>query len=218
MKDTAKIYRNRFPKREYMSRQTVWTVLTKHFFQNYISQDDTVLDIGAGYCEFLKVVRCKHKVAVDINSDTKKFAPIGTEVINSDAAKLPHRFNNRVDVVFISNLLEHLESKEKILKVLEQCHKVLKQGGKILILQPNIDLVKEKYWSFFDHKMPLNGDSVLEALELSGFEVRRFIRNFLPYTTKIKTPKSYFLVWLYLKIPTFLRPFVGQSFFVGVKK
>ncbi|EKD66949.1 MAG: hypothetical protein ACD_48C00660G0001, partial [uncultured bacterium] len=120
---------------------------------------------------------------------------------------------HKAHVVFMSNFLEHLESKDEVLAVLIAARSLLKKGGTILIMQPNIDLVKERYWDFFDHKVALNGPSVVEALELAGFTTDVYIKRFLPYTAKSRyIPKIPPLTWLYLLLPEYLRPFAGQSF------
>jgi hypothetical protein len=43
--------------------------------------DSTVLEIGAGYCEFINSIRAKRKVAFDLNRDIKKFAKDSVEVV-----------------------------------------------------------------------------------------------------------------------------------------
>ena len=42
------------------------------------------------------------------------------------------------DVVFMSNFLEHLQSKQLVLDTFHEAYRTLKSGGKIIVLQPNI--------------------------------------------------------------------------------
>ena len=211
------IYRHRFPKEQWQSRNEIWSTLCKHFLQKYIKPSDVVMDMGAGYCEFLRHIKCYRKIAVDKNPDTKKFATSDIEVLREDVKEIPPKFFGKIDVIFMCNFLEHLNSKEELLQVLELSYQLLKKDGVLLVLQPNINLTKERYWSFFDHKLPLNEDSVKEVLQLAKFTLKQQIKRFLPYTTKSSLPQLPFLVWLYLKMPTFLRPFAGQSFFLANK-
>ena len=61
MKQIKKFYRNRFKNIEDNDRSNdltekrnkIWKILCKHFFQKMINRKDTLMDIGAGYCEFI---------------------------------------------------------------------------------------------------------------------------------------------------------------------
>lgn len=219
MKYVRDCYQHRFSEKENEQRNKIWKVLCASFFQKYIDKSATVIDIGSGYCEFINNIECGRKVAVDMNPDIKKFARKDVTVINKSIQEISEKFIGTADIVMMSNFLEHLDSKESALSVLKKANNLLKPGGKIIVLQPNIDLVREAYWNFFDHKLPFNESSLREGLSLSNFNVELFITRFLPYTTKTNVlPKNLFLVKLYLKIPPFLRPFAGMSLAIAVKK
>lgn len=217
-KNAEKTYRNRFDDLLNHQRGGAWRILCNKVFQHYVDPEDTVLDVGAGYCEFINNIKCKRKIAVDFNPDTKKYAANDVEVIQGKIGSLSNKLNGQIDVVFMSNFLEHLDSKEEVLSTIEKAGKLLKKEGILIIMQPNIDLVKENYWSFIDHKVPLNGASVIEALSISGFEIKKFTKHFLPYTSKSKLPLIPLLIKAYLSIPQILRPFAGQSLFVSIKR
>lgn len=211
-------YRTRFGNKDNIRRLSMWKILCESFLQKYIRKSDVVLDMGAGYCEFINTIKCRKKIAVDINPDTKEFSNKNVKVVASHALKVPPKYNSTIDVLFMSNFLEHLDSNEEVLAVLEKTYALLRNGGKVIIIQPNIDLVKESYWDFSDHKVALNTRSVKEVLKITGFTVDTFIERFLPYTTKkINLPFGDFLLKIYLIIPPFLRPFAGQSFIVAMK-
>ena len=217
MKNIATCYQLRFPDREIQSRRRLWSELCR-YFQRYIPVKATVMDIGAGYCEFINAIAARKKYAVDINPDTQKFASPGVRVLATDALAISKRFNGTIDRIFLSNFLEHLKTKEEVLAVLARVHGLLTGEGKLLILQPNIDLVKERYWDFFDHTVALNTRSLREGLTIAGFVVEEFTERFLPYTTKSFLPASPMLLRLYLLLPEWLRPFAGQSFVVASKR
>lgn len=217
MISTKSYYQQRFSAQENTKRQAIWKVLCRSVFQQFIDPSDVVADIGAGYCEFINNIVCDKKIAVDINPDTQKNAGSEVKVLLTEAVNIPKQYDGKIDCIFMSNFLEHLPSREAVLVVLKRAHKLLSRGGKILILQPNIDLTHEHYWDFLDHHVALNEKSLREALGLGGFTVTHFIKRFLPYTTKSNLPKSAFLVRLYLMIPASFRPFAGQSFCVGKK-
>lgn len=211
-------YENRFSSLGIKKKNKIWKILCEFCFQKFVKKSDTIIDIGAGYCEFINNISCTKKYAVDINPDTKKYANKNVVTLQSDASSLPKRFEGIADAVFISNFLEHLNSKEEVLEILMEAKKILKKNGKILILQPNIDLVKERYWDFIDHKIAINGASLQEALTITGFNTEVFIKHFLPYSmTNNIYPMPAFMIKVYLMIPPILRPLTGQSFVVAKK-
>lgn len=216
--EVKKFYRLRFSSSEKETKSRIWKILVRLIFQKYVKKTDTVLDLGAGYCEFINNIHCGKKIAVDLNPDTKKYANEDVEFIKTRADKIPNKLDGTIDIVFVSHFLEHLTSKNEIIVVLSRVNRLLKKGGKIMILQPNIDLVHDAYWDFIDHGVPLNTKSLREALENTGFKIDKFVIRFLPYTTKSRLAKygPAFLEF-YLFLPQLIRPFSGQSFVVAKK-
>ena len=152
-----KMYRRRFGK-DVEFRQKMYQVLCADFFQKYIPEDATVLEIGAGYCEFINNIRAKKKIALDLNPDIKKFAGDDVEAVIASSTDMKLMKNESIDVVFANNFFEHL-SKEDIVKTIREVNRVLKRGGKFIILQPNIRFCFKDYWMFFDHITPLDDRS-----------------------------------------------------------
>ena len=46
--------------------------------------------------------------------------------------------------------------------------RLLKPGGRVMVLQPNIRLTGPAYWDFIDHKVALTEKSLVEAAELAA--------------------------------------------------
>jgi hypothetical protein len=101
----------------------------------------------------------------------------------------------------MSNYLEHLPSAEAVVDQLRVAHDLVKPGGTVLVLQPNVRLVGGRYWDFIDHQTPLTERSLEEAGELAGLRTRRLIARFLPYTTKSRLPQHPLMVRAYLNFP-----------------
>ena len=203
-----KMYRRRFGK-DVGFRQKMYQVLCADFFQKYIPEDATVLEIGAGYCELINNIRAMKKIALDLNPDIKKFAGDDVEAVIASSTDMKLIKNESIDAVFANNFFEHL-SKEDIVKTIREVNRVLKRGGKFIILQPNIRFCFKDYWMFFDHITPLDDRSLSEILEINGFKVVECKPKFLPYTTKSKLPKSIFLLKLYLH-QLLLQPFILRT-------
>jgi SAM-dependent methyltransferase len=211
------LYQGRFNKKEVESKSLIWEVLCRHFFQDYVSPNDKVLDLGAGYCDFINNIQCREKLAVDLNDDTSLLAHANVTVQQASSTDLSFLTDESIDVVFTSNFLEHLRTKEEALQTFNEVHRILKKGGLFLILQPNIRHVGFEYWDFFDHHIALTEKSLIEGLLIKGFKMKRVISKFLPFTTKSKIPQHPFLVWLYLKVPLVWEVMGKQSFLVAEK-
>jgi SAM-dependent methyltransferase len=100
--------------------------------------------------------------------------------------------------VFMSNYLEHLESSDAVIDQLRIARDLLRPGGRVIVLQPNIRLVGPRYWDFIDHRVALTERSLLEAAELAGLRTVDLITRFLPYSTKGRLPSHPRLVRAYL--------------------
>lgn len=216
MKDyVLSIYADRFDKNA-EKRIVMWKILCEDYFQKFINKNDTVLDLAAGYCEFINNIDCKNKIAVDLNATTKKMANKDVKVYQALSTALPNELTSKVDVVFTSNFFEHLDSKNELIDTLKEIHRVLKPGGKLMVLQPNIRLVGAQYWDYVDHTLPLTEKSLQEAFHLTDFSIDFQKTRFLPYTANSKIPAIPLLIRLYLKIPLAQFLMGKQTFMVAI--
>ena len=88
MKDyVLSIYADRFDK-DAQKRDVMWKILCKDYFQKFIKPTDTVLDLAAGYCEFINHIKCEQKIAVDLNEKTKEKAVKGVKVYQALSTQL----------------------------------------------------------------------------------------------------------------------------------
>jgi SAM-dependent methyltransferase len=213
------IYLARFPEADRAAKTAVWTVLCRHFFQRYIGPQDVVLDVGAGFGEFLSNIQCGRRIAVDIEPLSGRRLPPGSDEILVPSHELSTRVPAAsVDVVFCSNFFEHLPDTATFLATLGEIRKVLRPGGRLLVLQPNIRLVGGAYWDFVDHHLPLTDRSLVEACESTGFSVTELIPRFLPYTTRSAVPQAPWLVRLYLMCRPAWWLMGGQTFLVATPR
>ena len=216
--DVEQLYRNRFDENDRASKAAVWQVLCRDVFSRWVRPEDTVVDLGAGFCEFINAARAKRRIAVDLNPDTARFAAREVEVQAASASDLHFLGNDTVDVVFSSNFLEHLSNKEEVAKAIRESLRVLRPGGTLMLMGPNVRLIPGVYWDFFDHHVPLSDRSLCELLALTGFKIVRVEPRFLPYTTHSGLPQASWLVALYLKLRPLSSSILGKQFFIVAKK
>jgi len=217
MENIEKVYRIRFNKEDLKEKLRIWKILTENFFQKYISSDDVVIDLAAGYCEFINNVKCKKKIAVDISLDVRKFAQKDVQVIINKSNNMKDIKANTADVVFVSNFFEHITTKE-IDDTMREIKRVLKSGGKLLILQPNIKYAYKQYWDYYDHITPISHMSLIECLHKHNFHIEEIRPKFLPFTTKSNLPNWSILIKLYLKLKIAQKMFGQQTFVYAVNK
>lgn len=210
--ELSKLYRDRFGDDDLAFKRAVWGILCARVFQRYVRPEDTVLDLGAGSCEFINAIRCTRKIAVDLNPDTAQHAQEAT-VLQVPSTDMHPVESASVDVVFSSNFFEHLPTKDDVLTTLREVHRVLRPEGTLMVLQPNIRYLAGRYWDYFDHHTPLTHVSMEEALRLTGFVPERVVPRFLPYTVKGTRIRSTLLVRLYLRL-RFLWPLLGRQMFI----
>lgn len=213
-----RIYRTRFGTEEMGGRIELWCVLCTHWFSHYIPAESTTVDLGAGACEFINNIVAEKKYAIDHNPDVVGHAAEDvTCIVDELATGLATLPDDHVDRIMVSNVFEHLPNRDYLYTCLAECHRVLKPGGKIIVMQPNIRVVKERFYDYSDHSLPLTEKGMAESLKSSGFALEEMRTRFLPYTTKSRYPRWPILVRLYLAFPPAHWLMGGQMFLVGRK-
>jgi len=208
------MYARRFSDEDAARRGGVWREITRHL-QRYLPPSGSVLDLACDRGAFINNIRAGERWAVDVR-DVREHLDPGVRFVRSDGLALLEHFDSETfDVVFMSNYLEHLESADAVIAQLKVVHQVLKVGGRIVILQPNIRLVGGSYWDFLDHKTALTEKSLEEATRAAGLVTDRLIARFLPYTTKSRFPQHPLFVCAYLAFPPAWLLLGRQTLYVG---
>ena len=207
------VYKQRFAGTEI--RQEMWDILVSDFFQKYVDKNDTVLDVPCGYGEFINKISCSKKYAVDINPDARKRVNKDVTFLLSSSTKMPLA-KNSIDKIFVSNFFEHL-TRSDIEKTIREFKRVLKPGGQVLVLQPNIRFAYKNYWMFFDHITAIDDRALEEIFNIIGLRPTEKILRFLPFTTHSRLPNKSVFVRLYLRLPFVWRILGKQSFLVFSK-
>lgn len=194
-------------------RDDVWRTLLDVLFAQWIPSESHVLDVGCGHGEFINNVQARTRSAIDLNPDTGPLLDADVNFFEQDCTEAWPVPPGSQSVVFSSNFIEHLPSKEHVMAMFRQAHDALEPGGRMILLGPNLRFLVGEYWDFFDHHVPLTDRSVAEALRASGFVVDVVHPKVLPYSMSTGRRYPMWVLRLYLKLPLAWR-FFGRQFLV----
>lgn len=194
-----------------VSRTAVWRHLCA-YLQRWIPADAEVLELGAGWCDFANNIRARRVVAMDLDGAVTTAAAEHVTAVVGNCADLSRFDAGSFDVVFASNLLEHLERPDAS-RLLAEAARVLRRGGQLLLLQPNFRLNPGRYFDDFTHVAIYTDVSLTDYLTAEGWTVTDVRARFLPLTLKSRGSRLTFLVPWYLRSP--VKPLAGQMLVVA---
>lgn len=211
---TDDVYSRRFGDREARKKDETWREIVR-YLARWIPEEAAVLDLGCDRGHFIRNVRARERWGTDVRDVSVHLGP-DVRFVRADGLRLREALPaEHFDVAFASNYLEHLSGPDAVVEQLRVAHDLLRPGGTLIVLQPNVSLLGGAYWDFIDHRVALNEHSLVEATGLAGFETQRLIRRFLPYTTKGALPQHPFLVRAYLALPPAWLVLGKQTLYVG---
>ena len=202
---TDRYFQTRFT--EDPRREILWRTLVQHYFQPQIPAESCVLELGAGYGNFINNVRAQRRIAQDQWPDFATHLVDGVESHVGPLDELSFLDDHSVDFVFASNLFEHV-SQEEFAAVLKQLRRKLRPAGTITLLQPNYRYAFREYFDDYTHRTVYTHVSLCDFLQANGYEVITCKPRFMPLTLKSRLKVSPSLIRLYLLSP--LKPMGKQ--------
>ena len=191
------IYQQRFSAAALESQRRLWKPICR-YLQRYVDANGVTLDLGAGTCHFINQIESREKFALDINAETiQRHAAQDVKTLVTDGSALEGLPPGSVDTVFASNVYEHFPSREAVATSFQQVSRLLRPGGRFIIMQPNFAYCYAVYFDFFDHRLAFTHRGMAEGLVSKGFEIEKLVSRFLPFTTKGRLPQAPSLVSLY---------------------
>jgi SAM-dependent methyltransferase len=178
----------------------LWQTLVKYYFSKFIGPEDTVLEMGAGYCNFINNVTAARKLALDIWDEFPNYAAPAVETHVGPVQELGWIADRSVDFAFASNLFEHVPQ-SVFSSVLSQLKRKLKPGGTLTLLQPNYRFAYREYFDDYTHITVYSDIAIRDFLEANGFEVIECHPRFMPLTIKSRFKVSPLLIRAYLISP-----------------
>ncbi len=210
------VYAQRFSDADAAAKNAIWREISA-FLQRYVPENGAVLDVACDRGDFIRNISASEKWATDLR-DVSSHLPQEIRFVQANGLEIDrHLPHEHFDVVFMSNYLEHLPGGEAVIEQLRVARMLLKPGGRVVVLQPNVRLVGPAYWDFIDHSTILTERSLVEAAELAELHTVEVIVRFLPYTTKSRLPQSPRLVRAYLAFRPAWRFLGKQTLYVGRK-
>lgn len=195
-------------------RAKVWRAIAE-FLQQYVNaESDTVLDLGAGYCDFINNIKGREKLAIDMNPAASRYCNEDVKFHCASVDDLSGLQANSIDVLFASNLLEHL-SDSQLDSAMREFNRVLKKGARVILMQPNYRYAYKEYFDDYTHKKIFTHVSLQDFFQANGFESVKVYAKFLPFSLKSRLPKSYILTKLYLHF--FYKPMAKQMLLIFKK-
>jgi SAM-dependent methyltransferase len=181
-------------------RRLLWRTLVDCVFQKQIPPEATVLELGAGYGDFINSVKARRRIAVDCWAGMTAHLEPGVEGLVTSVAQLDGVADNSVDYVFSSNCFEHI-SQQDLVDCLAQLRRKMKPGARLAIVQPNFKYCFREYFDDYTHVAIYTDRSLCDLLAANGFRVEHCQPRFLPLTIKSGAPVHPWLIRLYLVSP-----------------
>ncbi|MBI4817806.1 MAG: class I SAM-dependent methyltransferase [Deltaproteobacteria bacterium] len=197
-------------------REPVWRAVAEFIQKHWIAKDARVLDLGAGYCDFINHIEAKERHALDIFQRLPEFAGPGVRAHIGSCVDMSRFGDASFDVIFASNLFEHL-THDQMLTTLDEARRVLRLDGRLILMQPNFKYCYRTYFDDYTHLQVFTHEGMYDLLEMAGLQIESIDPRFLPVnmktTLKLRLPALHTLVAMYLRSP--IRPLAAQMLVVA---
>lgn len=197
-------------------RLEVWREVTRYVQKNFIAPDAKVMDLGAGYCDFINHVQAKEKHALDLFAQMNDYAGSDVQTHIRSCTDMSPIADGHLDVIFASNLFEHL-THDELLLTLAEVRRVLRRDGRLILLQPNFKYCYRTYFDDYTHIQIFTHMGMYDLLQMADLEVEKMYAKFLPVnmksTLRLRVPLLWLIVRSYMHSP--IKPLAGQMLMVA---
>jgi SAM-dependent methyltransferase len=192
-------------------RAAPWRAIAR-YLQRWVDAEGSLLELGAGYGEFSKSIRAAHKWALDQNPALIEYWGDEIQPLIQQALDPLPLASGAMGTVFASNFFEHFTLDEGR-EILSEACRVLRPGGRLIVVQPNFRLEPRRYFDDYTHKSIYTDNGFKDFLKSEGWNIVHEEPRFTPFSMKSRIPTAEWLVRLYLALP--VRPMAGQFLIVA---
>ncbi len=153
----------RTPRTEYPSK------LAKYLFVRFnMKKGERLLEIGCGRGEFVSAFQ---KLGLDCHAvecseySLKELGHLNIKKADISKDRLPYN-DNTFDIVYHKSLLEHVYMPDHLMK---ETVRVLKPGGRVIILTPDWVSQMKVFYEDFTHCRPYDATALSDLLKVYGF-------------------------------------------------
>ena len=163
-------------------------LLCKHLADNYfLARSGKLLDICCGRGEFMEIYSKMgfDAYGVDMDSVAQKKG-LKVKTVNVDKEKLPYE-DNFFDFIMIKSAIEHIRN---VYPLMENMYRVLKPGGKLIILTCDWKVCYKVFFDDVDHKSPFTKWSLHDLM--MRYDFKNIIAEdifYLPFSWKSRYHK-----------------------------
>lgn len=212
--DYEALYKHRFKDVDQNERNKVWGVISQ-YITSLAGSPNRVLDPACGLGEFINFCPSEEKWAADLGMDGTTLSPnikfVSGAFLDID---LPDDY---FDLIYLSNVLEHLPSQIAVNDFLVHARKKLRTGGVLIVMGPNFKYCADEYFDCADHTTILTHVAVEEHLAAAGLEINLVVPRFLPYSFRSRLPSFKLTTRLYLSLPVVWK-LLGKQFLLVSRK
>lgn len=143
--------------------------LAAHLAARILGGPGRLLDVGCGRGEYLQgFSRLGYAVAgLDSSRTAGRFSGgCEVKVVDLDCSRFPYP-DDSFDFVFSKSVVEHLRHPERLLA---ESLRVLRPGGRVIIMTPSWRHQQRVFFEDFGHVRPFGLNALRDALTLAGFD------------------------------------------------
>jgi SAM-dependent methyltransferase len=122
-----------------------------------------VLDIGCGNCFYLDTLK---NLGWEANGIDLEAAMCSKNVKVCDFEKKIPYADKSYDIIFTKSVIEHLRKPENLVA---ESWRLLKPGGKIIVIAPDWKVCWKSFYDDYTHHSPVTAASLKAILEIHGF-------------------------------------------------
>ena len=194
-------------------RAVVWKAICR-YLQPWIPSEEGLLELGAGYGEFSRQIEASRKWALEQNGALVKHWGDSVTPLIQSVLEPWSLADGSLGTVFASNFLEHFTLEDGA-KILDEAKRVLRPGGRMIVVQPNFRLEPRRYFDDYTHRTAYTDNSFRDFLRSRNWKIVHSEPRFVPFSMKSRLPTADWLVRLYLALP--FRPLAGQFLVIAEK-